>query len=197
MPDVGLQPTRARAPTHPLRGHFSLGRGAFVWEAVPADRPSLTPTMTALSYWRELGAGGRLPERRSIEPWRITNLLPLIFFARRHEPCGGWRYTLIGGCLEAVVGAGLTKRPLRQVYPGRRTAGGFSRLCSAVAADRTARITRAAICTNGDMPLEVPRRFNLETVHMPVLDGTGEVIIFGICAFDRPVRTSTANPSAL
>ena len=174
-----------------------MGRGCFVWEAIAADRPSLRPTVAALSYWNELAGSGRVPERRAIEPWRIAGLLPMTFFARRNHPCSGWRYTLIGGCLEAVVGSGRTKRPLRQVYPGRRTAGGFSRLYSVVAAERQAHITRAAVCANGDMPLDVPRRFNLEAVHMPVLDGGGSVIIFGICAFDRPVRALTANPSAL
>lgn len=196
MPDVRQQPMRVRTPP-PYRGHFTLGRGAFVWEAAPADRPSLKPTMAALTYWQELSADGRVPDRRSIEPWRIANLLPLVFFARRQTSRGGWQYTLIGGCLEAVVGAGRTQRPLRQVYPGRRTAGGFSKLCSAVAADRKAQITRAAICASGEIPLEVPRRFNLEAVHMPVLDGAGEVIIFGACAFDRPVRSLTTNPSGL
>ena len=197
MPDVGLQPARVSAPSDCLRGHFAVGRGSLVWEAMPADRPSLRPTAAALSYWTELAGGDCVPERRAIEPWRITALLPMTFFARRSHPRGGWRYTLIGGCLEAVVGAGRTKRPLRQVYPGHRTAGGVSRLCSAVAAERRVRITRAAVFANGDVPLDVPRRFKLEAVHMPVLDSHGGVIIFGICAFDRPVRALTDNPSAL
>ena len=197
MPDVGLQPTRPSAHSDCLRGHLAVGTGALVWEAMPADRPSLQPTAAALSYWNELAGCGCVPERRAIEPWRITGLLPMTFLVRRSRPRGGWRYTLIGGCLEAVVGAGRTKRPLRQVYPGRRTAGGVSRLCSAVAAERQVRITRAAIFANGEVPFDLPRRFNLEAVHMPVLDAHGGVIIFGICAFDRPVRSLTANPSAL
>lgn len=197
MPDVGALPTRETTHSRPLRGRFAAGRGSLVWEATTADRPSLRPTAAALSYWNELAAGGRVPERQAIEPWRITGLLPMTFFARRNDPGAGWQYTLIGGCLEAIVGAGRAKRPLREVFPGRRTAGAFSSLFSAVAADRRARITRAAVCTNGEMSLEVPRRFNLEAVHMPVLDRCGSVIIFGVCAFDQPVRTSTASPSTI
>ncbi len=197
MPDVGLRPARASRPSRPLHGHLSVGRGSLIWEAAAADKPSLRPTAAALSYWSGLAVGGRIPERRAIEPWHIAGLLPMTFFARRTPPDGGWRYTLMGGCLEAIVGGGCTKRPLRQVYPGRRTAGGFCRLFTAVAAERRARVTCAHVRTVGDMPLDVPHRFKFEVVHMPVLDRSGSVIIFGTCAFDQPVQAFAVNPSAL
>ena len=197
MQDVGPQPTHASSRPPPLRGYLTLGRGSLVWEATTAERPSLKPTAAALAYWNEMVTGMRLPDRGAIEPWRIANLLPMVFFARQCRPQGRWCYTLIGGCLEAVVGYGRTRRPLGHVFPGRRTAGGISRLYSAVADERRVQITRAAISAKGDVPWEVPRRFNLEAVHMPVLDRGGDVIIFGVCAFDRPVRPLTTNPSAL